>query len=138
MKNFLWSVLYSWFFLTFPPPENPILSDKPFTGMLHTEPPAMESNGDAFLPDLPVSGQTADCPMDQTAMGPLTNTLPLDSDTSQDVQMNAAELGSVEQVQPPQLYQEEQPPPPPQPSEEAQAPEHTGMGAEPVEGNQGN
>lgn len=103
--------------------------------MLHTEPPAMESNGDAFLPDLP--GQTGDCSMDQSATGPLTNTLPEKSDTSQDVQMKTAEPGSVEQVQP-QFYQEEQPPPPPQPAEEAQAPGFSEMGAGPVEGNQGN
>lgn len=119
-------------------PESPILSDKPFSGMLHTEPPVMESNGDAFLPDLPVPGQTADCPMDQTAMGPLTSTLPENSGTSQDVQMNAAEPGSVGQVQPPQLYQEEQPPLPPQPLEEPQAPEQPEMGAVPVEANPGN
>lgn len=106
--------------------------------MLHTEPAAMESNGDAFLPDLPVSGQTADCTMDQTTTGPLTNTIPEDSNPSQDVQMNAGEVGSAEQVQPPQLYQEEQPPPPPQPSEEAQAPAQSEMVAEPVEGIQGN
>lgn len=105
--------------------------------MLHTEPPVMESNGDAFLPDLPVPGQTADCSMDQNTTGPLANTLPENSDTSQDVLMNTAEPGSVEQVQP-QFYQEEQPPPPPQPTEEAQAPGYSEMGSEPVEGNQGN
>lgn len=102
--------------------------------MLHTEPPVMESNGDAFLPDLPVPGQTADCPMDQSAMGPLASTLPEDSGASQDVQMNAAEPGAV---QPPPLYPE-QPPPPPEPLEEAQAPEQTEMGAVPPEANPGN
>lgn len=98
----------------------------------------MESNGDAFLPDLPVPAQTAECSLDQNATGPLTTTLPQDSDTSQDVQMNTAESGSVEPVQPPQLYQEEQPPLPPQPVEEAQAPGNSEMGTEPVEANQGN
>ncbi|XP_011610244.1 pre-mRNA-processing factor 39 [Takifugu rubripes] len=115
--------------------ESPILSDRPFSGMLHTEPPVMESNGDAFLPDLPVPGQTADCPMDQSAMGPLTSTLPENTGTSQDVQMNAGDPGSLGPVQPPQLYQEEQPPLPPQPLEEAQAPEQPEMDAVPVEAN---
>lgn len=105
--------------------------------MLHTEPPAMESNGDAFLPDLPGPGQTADCTMDQGTAGPLTNTLPENTATSQDMLMSTAEPESVEQVQP-QFYQEEQPPPPPQPTEEAQAPEYSEMAAEPVDGNQGN
>lgn len=106
--------------------------------MLHTEPPVMESNGDAFLPDLPVAGQTADCTMDQSTTGAVTNTLPENSDTPQDVLMNTAQPESVEQVQP-QLNQEEQPPPPPppQPAEEAQAPGYSEMAAEPVEGNQG-
>lgn len=99
----------------------------------------MESNGDAFLPDLPVPGQTADCSMDQSTTAALTNTntVPENSDTSQDVLMNAAQPAPVEQVQP-QSCQEEQPPPPPQPTEEAQAPGYSEMAAEPVEGNQGN
>lgn len=103
--------------------------------MLDTESPAMESNGDAFLPDLPVLGQTADWSMDQVAPEPLTNILPEDSDASQDApgeqqqpneQMNSTELGSVEkaveqfQLASAQLFQEEQPPLPPQPADEAE------------------
>ncbi len=115
------------------------LSEDSVTGMLDTESPAMESNGDAFLPDLPVLDQTADWSMDQVAPEPLTNILPEDSDASQDApgqhldpnqQMNSTELGSVEkaveqfQLASAQLFQEEQPPPPPppppQPTEEAE------------------
>lgn len=130
------------------------LSDDTITGMLDTESPVMESNGDAFLPDLPVLGQAADWSMDQVAPGPITNILPDDSDASQDVpgqqqepdqQMNATELGSVEkaveqfQLASAQLFQEEQPPPPPppppppQPTEEA---EHKTESVESLQDNQ--
>lgn len=114
--------------------------------MLDTESPAMESNGDGFLPDLPVLGQTADWSLDQVAPEPLTNILPEDSDASQDApgeqhlpnqQMNSTELGSVEkaveqfQIASAQLFQEEQPPPPPQPTEEGEQPsEHKPESAE--------
>ncbi|XP_076612560.1 pre-mRNA-processing factor 39 isoform X2 [Chaetodon auriga] len=113
------------------------LSDDTITGMLDTESPAMESNGDAFLPDLPVLGQAGDWSTDQTAAGPLTNILPEDSDVSQDAlgqqqqqnqQINSTELGSVEkaveqfQLASAQLFHEEQPPLPPQPPEEAEQP----------------
>ncbi|XP_042359219.1 pre-mRNA-processing factor 39 isoform X2 [Plectropomus leopardus] len=118
------------------------LSDDTITGMLDTESPAMESNGDAFLPDLPVLGQTGDWSPDQVNPEPLTSVLPEDSDASQDApgqqqqpdeQMNSTELGSVEkaveqfQIASAQLFQEEQPPPPPpppppQPEEEAEQP----------------
>ena len=74
--------------------------------MLDTESPAMESNGDAFLPDLPVLGQAADWSMDQVAPDSLNNILPEDSDASQDApgqqpneQMNSTELGSVEKAE---------------------------------------
>lgn len=105
--------------------------------MLDIESPAMESNGDSFLPELPVLGQAADWSMDQVAPEPLTNVLPQDSDSSQDVpgpqqppeeQMNSSELGSVEkaveqfQLANAQLFQAEQPPLPPQPAEEAEQP----------------
>ncbi|XP_029352866.1 pre-mRNA-processing factor 39 isoform X2 [Echeneis naucrates] len=109
-------------------------SDDTITGMLDTESPAMESNGDAFLPDLPVLGQAAEWPLDQVASEPLTNILPEDSDVSQDAAgqqqppnqpMNSTELGSVQkaveqfQLASAQLYQEQQPP---QPAEEAEQP----------------
>uniref|UniRef100_A0A4W6DLF2 Pre-mRNA-processing factor 39 n=1 Tax=Lates calcarifer TaxID=8187 RepID=A0A4W6DLF2_LATCA len=102
--------------------------------MLDTDSPAMESNGDAFLPDLPVLGQAADWSLDQVAPEPLTNILPEDSDASQDAsglqqqpnqQMNSTELGSVEkavehfQLASAQLFREEEPP---QPAEEAEQP----------------
>ncbi|CAK6962616.1 pre-mRNA-processing factor 39 isoform X2 [Scomber scombrus] len=132
------------------------LSDDPISGMLNTESPAMESNGDGFLPDLPVLGQTADWSLDQVAPESLTNILPEDSDASQDAsgeqhqpdqQMNSTELGSVEkavehfQIASAQLFQEEEeeeqpqppppPPPPPQPIEEDEQPtEHTAESAE--------
>ncbi|KAM3603490.1 uncharacterized protein V6R79_023407 [Siganus canaliculatus] len=108
-------------------------SEDTTTGMLDTESPAMESNGDAFLPDLPVLDQAADWSMDQVAPQPLTTILPEDSDASQDAlvqehqpqqQMQSTELGSVEkaveqfQLANTQLFQEEQPPLPPQPPEE--------------------
>ncbi|XP_060908378.1 pre-mRNA-processing factor 39 [Labrus mixtus] len=121
----------------------PQLSEDTITGMLDAESPAMESNGDAFLPDLPVLGQAADWSLDQVAPGPLTSILPEDSDASQDApeqlpdqQMMTTGLGAVEkaveqfQLANAQLFQEEQPPPPPpppppQPTEEpAQPPEH--------------
>ncbi|CAN9507709.1 unnamed protein product [Ophioblennius macclurei] len=126
-------------------------SDEAITGMLDTESPAMESNGDAFLPELPVLGQPADWTLDQVAPEPLSNILPEDSDASQDAsaleqQLSSTDLGSVEkaveQFPPPsaQLYQEEQqppppPPPPPQPAEEPEQPpesvEPQGMNIEP-------
>lgn len=109
--------------------------------MLDTESPAMESNGDAFLPDL---GQAAEWSMDQVAQEPLTNILPEYSGVSHDTtgqqqppnpQTDSTELGSVEkaveqfQLASTQLFQDEQPPPPPPPplpTEEAhQPPEDT-------------
>ncbi|KAM8831217.1 pre-mRNA-processing factor 39 [Spinachia spinachia] len=111
------------------------LSDAPFTGMLDTESPAMESNGDAFLPAI---GQTADWSPDQVAPEPLSNILPQDSEASQDVplqqrspneQMSSPEVGAVEkaveqfQIASAQLFQAEQPPPPPQPAEEEEPPQ---------------
>ncbi|XP_034382825.1 pre-mRNA-processing factor 39 isoform X1 [Cyclopterus lumpus] len=114
------------------------LSDDAITGMLDTESPAMESNGDAFLPDLPVIGQTADWSPDQVTPDPLANILPEDSDASQDAplqqqspneEMDSSELGSVEkaveqfQIATAQLFQVDQPPPPPQPAEEEERPE---------------
>ncbi|XP_047430528.1 pre-mRNA-processing factor 39 [Mugil cephalus] len=111
------------------------LSDDTITGMLDTESPAMESNGDAFLPDLPVLGQAAEWSMDQVAPESLSNILPEDSDASQDVpgqeqqpsqEAKSTELASVEkaveqfQLASAQLFQGEQPPPPPLPQEEAE------------------
>uniref|UniRef100_I3IWV1 Pre-mRNA-processing factor 39 n=1 Tax=Oreochromis niloticus TaxID=8128 RepID=I3IWV1_ORENI len=67
----------------------------------------MESNGDAFLPDLPVVGQATDWSLDQVAPEPISNVLPEDSDVSQDAmgqeqqpgqQMNSTDLGSATQV----------------------------------------
>ncbi|XP_054474011.1 pre-mRNA-processing factor 39 isoform X2 [Anoplopoma fimbria] len=113
-------------------------SDTTISGMLDTESPAMESNGDAFLPDLPVLGQTADWSPGQVTPEPLTNILPEDSDGSQDTpgqqrspndQMESTELGSVEkaveqfQIASAQLFQVEQPPPPPQPAEQEEQPQ---------------
>lgn len=113
-------------------------SDDPITGMLDTESPVMESNGDAFLPDLPVLGQTADWSPGQVTPDPLANILPEDSDASQDAplqqqspneEMDSSELGSVEravehfQIATAQLFQVEQPPPPPLPAEEEERPE---------------
>lgn len=127
------------------------LSEDPISGMLNTESPAMESNGDGFLPDLPVLGQTADWSLDQVAPESLTNILPEDSDASQDAsgdhhpdqQINSTELGSVEkavehfQIASAQLFQEEQPPLPPQPPEEGLQPsEHTVESAEGQQGSQ--
>ncbi|XP_010730217.3 pre-mRNA-processing factor 39 [Larimichthys crocea] len=114
------------------------LSDDAITGMLDTESPAMESNGDAFLPDHPVLGQAADWSMDQVAPEPITNILPEDSDASQDApvepqqpdqDMNSTGLGAVEkaveqfQLASAQLFQEEQPPLPPLPPQPADEPE---------------
>lgn len=100
----------------------------------------MESNGDAFIPDLPVLGQAADWSLDQVAPEPLANILPEDSDVSQDAigqeqqadqQANSTDLGSVEkaveqfQLASAQLFPEQPPPPPPPPpqsTEEAQPP----------------
>lgn len=126
--------------------------------MLDTESPAMESNGDGFLPDLPVVGQTADWSAEQIAPGPLPTIMPGHSDASQDAmgqqqaqdqQMNSTELGSVEkaveqfQLANAPLFHNEQPQPPPQPTEEAeQPPAHSEMSAEPESamqcGTQGN
>ncbi|XP_070705327.1 pre-mRNA-processing factor 39 isoform X3 [Pempheris klunzingeri] len=128
-------------------------SDDTNTGMLDTESPAMESNGDAFLPDLPVLGQTADWSMDQVAPEPISNILPEDSDASQDVlgeqqqpnqHMSSTELGSVEkaveqfQLASAQLFQEEQPPPPPppQPAEEPPQPSEHKTESEPQQYNE--
>ncbi|KAM9355390.1 pre-mRNA-processing factor 39 isoform 2-T2 [Pholidichthys leucotaenia] len=108
----------------------PQFSDNTTTGMLDSESPAMESNGDALFPDLPVPGQTADWSPDQVAPEPLSNILPEDSDASQEAmgqeqqqnqQMNSSELGSVDKaveqfhLANAQLFQEQQPPPPPPP-----------------------
>ncbi|KAK2856424.1 hypothetical protein Q5P01_005159 [Channa striata] len=106
------------------------LSDGTISGMLDTESPAMESNGDAFLPDLPILGQAPEWSLDQVAPEPVTNTLPEDSDASQgalgqqqqsDQQISSTDLGSVEkaveqfQLANAQLFQQDQPPPPPPP-----------------------
>lgn len=112
--------------------------------MLDTESAAMESNGEAFIPYLPVLGQAAEWSMDQVAPEPLANILPEESDASQDApaqqqppdqQINSTELGSVEkaveqfQLANAQVFQEEQPPPPspppppPQPLEQPEEPE---------------
>lgn len=114
------------------------LSEDTTTGMLDTESPAMESNGDTFLPDLPVLGQPPEWSMDQVAPEPITSILPEDSAVSQDApppppppnqQMLSTDLGSVEkaveqfQLASAQLFHEQQPPPPPpQPTEEAELP----------------
>ena len=102
--------------------------------MLDTESPAMETNGDSFLPDLPVLGQATDWSLDQVASEQLTNILPADSDASHnaegqqeqaDPQIDSTELGSVEkaveqfQLASAQLLREEQPP---QPTEEPEQP----------------
>ncbi|XP_068433346.1 pre-mRNA-processing factor 39 isoform X2 [Clinocottus analis] len=114
------------------------LSDDTITGMLDTESPVMESNGDAFLPDLPVIGQTSDWSPDQVTPEPMNNILPEDSDASQDAplqqrspneEMDSTELSSVEkaveqfQIANAQLFQIEQPPPPPLPAEEEERPQ---------------
>ncbi|KAM9840178.1 pre-mRNA-processing factor 39 [Aulostomus maculatus] len=106
------------------------LSDDPITGMLNTEPPVMESNGDGFLP---VLSQAANWSMEQAATEPLTGILPEDSGASQkasehnlDQQVNSTELGSVEkaveqfQIASSQLFQEEKPPLPPLPADEGE------------------
>ena len=99
--------------------------------MLDTDSPAMESNGNSFLPDLPVVNQTADWSMDQVPSEPLGSILPGHSGASQDgsgephtnQQMNAAAFGTAEkaveqfQIASAQLFQEEQPPLPPLPAE---------------------
>ncbi|XP_069014620.1 pre-mRNA-processing factor 39 isoform X2 [Embiotoca jacksoni] len=123
-------------------------TDDTITGMLDTESPAMESNGDAFIPNLPVLGQAADWSLDQVAPEPLSNILPEDSDASQEApeqeqqptqQMMSTELGSVEkaveqfQIASAQLFQEEHPPPPPPPPPPAQPPEEAEQVAEPTE-----
>lgn len=117
-------------FTFFSVPTDLKISESTFPGMLDTESPAMESNGDAFLPDLPVVGQATDWSLDQVAPEPLSNVLPEDSDVSQDAmgqeqqpgqQMNSTDLGSVEkaveqfQLANAQLFQEHPPPPPPPP-----------------------
>ncbi|KAG7508498.1 pre-mRNA-processing factor 39 isoform X1 [Solea senegalensis] len=103
----------------------PHLPEKTITGMLDSESPAMESNGDAFLPELPVLDQAGgDWSMSHVAPEPPTTTLPEESDTSQDVQQPALEMNSVEkaveqfQLASAQLFQEVQPS---QPTEEAAA-----------------
>lgn len=90
------------------------LSRETVTGMLETESPAMESNGNAFVPDLPVLGQGTEWSMNQ----PLSE----NSDVAgQEQHVNSSELGSVEkaveqcQLASAQLLQEAQPPPPPPP-----------------------
>ncbi|XP_062267535.1 pre-mRNA-processing factor 39 [Platichthys flesus] len=122
------------------------LSDNTRSGMLDTESTAMESNGDAFLPELPVLGQTAEWSLGQVAPEPITTILPDDSDASQDgagepqqpPEMNSTGLGSVEkaveqfQLASAQLLREEQPPQPTEEPEQPpqQPPEHNTESAE--------
>lgn len=124
-------------------------SEDTITGMLDTESATMESNGDAFIPYLPVLGQAAEWSLDQVAPEPLANILPEDSDASQDAsgqqqppdqEMSSAELGSVEkaveqfQLANAQVFQEEQPPPPsPPPPPPLPSEEPSEYEAEPVE-----
>ncbi|KAM8826905.1 pre-mRNA-processing factor 39 isoform 1-T1 [Synchiropus picturatus] len=88
------------------------IPEEPVIGMLNTDSPAMESNGDASLP--------ADW-SDHVASEPITN-------ASQEA--SEKQLGSVEkavenfQIAVAQLPEEEQPPPPPLPSEPPCAPEN--------------
>ncbi|KAM9704538.1 pre-mRNA-processing factor 39 [Menidia menidia] len=98
--------------------------------MLDTESPAMESNGDAFIPDLPVLGQGAEWPHDQVPPEQLSASQDApNQEKPENQKMNSAELGSVEkaveqfQLASAQLFQDEQPappPPPPPPTEEAE------------------
>ncbi|XP_024860139.2 pre-mRNA-processing factor 39 isoform X2 [Kryptolebias marmoratus] len=101
--------------------------------MLDTESTAMESNGNAYLPDFPAEGQAAEWSAGQVSSEQLPNVLPEDSEASQEApgqeqqpqqlqqQMDSTELGSVEkaveqfQLANAQLVQEEHPPPPPPP-----------------------
>ncbi|KAM4712680.1 pre-mRNA-processing factor 39 isoform 2-T2 [Anableps anableps] len=96
--------------------------------MLDTESTTMESNGNAFLPDLPA--QAADWSLDQVPPQPVANVVPEGSDSSLEglgqeqqinQQTNSSDLGSVEkaveqfQLASASLFQEEHPPPPPPP-----------------------
>lgn len=87
------------------------LSGDPITGMLDSESPAMESNGDAFLP---VLGQTGEWPLDQVT--PESQSSVVANDSTQDVQQQPK---AVEQLQyaNAQLIQEEHTTPPQPPGE---------------------
>lgn len=107
--------------------------------MLDANTPSMEGNGDGYLPDLPVVAHNTEWSVDQVPSETLVNTMPTDSDLSQDAveeqqlpntELNSTELGSVEkaveQFQPAsdQVFQEEQPPvPPPVPPQHMEAAE---------------
>ncbi|XP_076016276.1 pre-mRNA-processing factor 39 [Genypterus blacodes] len=121
------------------------LSEEPIKGMLDMNTAAMEGNGDSFLPDLPAVGHNAEWSVDQVPSETLTNTVPSDSDLSQDAmaeqqlpnnEMNSTELGSVEkaveqfQLASEPLYPEEQPPLPPLPPEHTEAAEETEQGSQ--------
>ncbi|XP_029983884.1 pre-mRNA-processing factor 39 isoform X2 [Sphaeramia orbicularis] len=92
------------------------LPEDPISGMLDSESPAMESNGDGFLPDIPVLGQGAEWSLDQVAPETLSSMVTEDSDASQDAQqqpdqqVNATVEKAVEQFQlaSAQLFQEDQ------------------------------
>uniref|UniRef100_A0A8C5GMD4 Pre-mRNA-processing factor 39 n=1 Tax=Gouania willdenowi TaxID=441366 RepID=A0A8C5GMD4_GOUWI len=86
----------------------------------------MESNGDAFLPELPVLGQAAEWSLDQVATVPSATILPEESDKPQNVLVQEspaipAELGSVEkaveqfQLANAPLFEEPRPPLPTEP-----------------------
>lgn len=100
------------------------LSGNTVTGMLDSESTAMESNGDAFLPDLPVPSQAADWSLDQGTGEPLTNIIPGDSDGSRNgtgpQQQPSQEINTTEKaveqlhLASAQLFQEVQPPQPPE------------------------
>ncbi|KAK7907251.1 hypothetical protein WMY93_015863 [Mugilogobius chulae] len=79
------------------------------SGMLNTESPVMESNGDALLPD-PALGQTGEWPLDQVAPDSLNNMV---ANENQEVPQQK----TVEQVQLSStlLIQNENTPPPPPP-----------------------
>ncbi|KAL0967685.1 hypothetical protein UPYG_G00255570 [Umbra pygmaea] len=87
------------------------LSDQPMMGMLDTDSPdragspAMEANGDGFLPDLPVLTQAADWTMGQIPHDNLTRVIHdsnTESDQSspglQEQHREQSDLGSVEQA----------------------------------------
>lgn len=114
------------------------LSDDSPTGMLDTESAAMESNGDAFLPDHAALSQTPDWSAGQVAPESITSILPEHQDAlGQQQQMNS-ELGSVEkavehfQLASAQLFEEAQPPLPPQP-EDAEKPSEPATESEEAE-----
>uniref|UniRef100_A0A8C8ICF0 Pre-mRNA-processing factor 39 n=1 Tax=Oncorhynchus tshawytscha TaxID=74940 RepID=A0A8C8ICF0_ONCTS len=87
------------------------LSDEPMTGMLDTdspesvESPAMEGNGEDFLPDLPVLTHAAEWTMDQDPHNLTTVIHDSDSESDQSSpevieqhQVQQSDLGSVEQA----------------------------------------